>query len=260
MEILKSSFNEIVQFYKNYIGSGMVFYLFLASLLYLVFAEKRKQTRTVLVMAPIAIMLLFSFPPFKMLFDVLGLDSETYYRILWTLPMGVVIAYAGVKLFEEYVWVGVAVMCVLVIYTGTYVYKNPNITIAENGYHIPQMVVNVCDVILPEEGSNKDRVWAVFPSEFIHYVRQYTDVICMPYGREALVDRWEFEYPLKDLMEASKIQTDKLAESVRNSWCEYVILSVNKNYTEPMEDYGFELVDTVNGYNIYRDTESDQVE
>lgn len=58
---------------------------------------------------------------------------------------------------------------------------------------------------------------------------------------------------LKDLMEASEIQTDQLAESVRNSWCEYVILSVDKEYTEPMEDYGFELVDTVNGYNIYRD-------
>ncbi len=253
MELLSDNLDVIIQFYKNYIGNGFVFYLFLASLLYLVFTEKRKQIRTVLVIAPITIMLLFSFPPFKVMFDLLGLDSETYYRILWLLPMGIIIAYAGVKLFEEYVWVGVAVMCVLVIYTGTYVYKNPNITKAENGYHIPQVVINVCDVILPDEESDKDRVWAVFPSELIHYVRQYSDVICMPYGREALVDRWEFEYPLKDLMEASKIQTEELVESVRNSWCEYVILSVNKKFTEPMENYDFELVETVNGYYIYRD-------
>ncbi len=253
MELLSDNLDVIIQFYKNYIGNGFVFYLFLASLLYLVFTEKRKQIRTVLVIAPITIMLLFSFPPFKVMFDLLGLDSETYYRILWLLPMGIIIAYAGVKLFEEYVWVGVAVMCVLVIYTGTYVYKNPNITKAENGYHIPQVVINVCDVILPDEESDKDRVWAVFPSELIHYVRQYSDVICMPYGREALVDRWEFEYPLKDLMEASKIQTEELVESVRNSWCEYVILSVNKKFTEPMENYDFELVETVNGYHIYRD-------
>ena len=223
-------------------------------MLYLLFAEKRGNTKTILVFSPIVIMMLFSFPPFQMLFELLGLDSETYYRILWLLPMGIVIAYAGMKLFEEYVWVGIAVMCALVIYTGTYVYKNPNITKAENGYHIPQMVINVCDVLLPEEGSDKDRVWAVFPSEFIHYVRQYSDVICMPYGREALVDRWEFEYPLKELMEAGKIQTEELAEALRNSWCEYVVLSVNKEYTEPMEDYGFELVDTVNGYHIYRDS------
>lgn len=253
MELLSDNLDVIIQFYKNYIGNGFVFYLFLASLLYLVFTEKRKQIRTVLVIAPITIMLLFSFPPFKVMFDLLGLDSETYYRILWLLPMGIIIAYAGVKLFEEYVWVGVAVMCVLVIYTGTYVYKNPNITKAENGYHIPQVVINVCDVILPDEESDKDRVWAVFPSELIHYVRQYSDVICMPYGREALVDRWEFEYPLKGLMEASKIQTEELVESVRNSWCEYVILSVNKKFTEPMENYDFELVETVNGYHIYRD-------
>lgn len=254
MEALRNSWDIILQFYKNYIGNGLVFFLFLASLLYLLFAEKKSYTKTILVFSPIVIMVLFSFPPFQLLFEVLGLDSETYYRILWLLPMGIVIAYAGVKLFEEYVWVGVAVMCVLAIYTGTYVYKNPNITKAENGYHIPQMVINVCDVILPEAGSDKDRVWAVFPSEFIHYVRQYSDVICMPYGREALVDRWEFEYPLKELMDAGKIQTDELAEALRNSWCEYVILSVNKKYTEPMEDYGFELVDTVNGYDIYRDS------
>jgi len=254
MEMLRNSWNTILQFYQNYIGNGLVFFLFLASMLYLLFAEKKRNTKTILVFSPIVIMMLFSFPPFQMLFEALGLDSETYYRILWLLPMGIVIAYAGVKLFEEYIWIGVAVMCVLVIYTGTYVYKNPNITKAENGYHIPQMVINVCDVLLPEEGSDKDRVWAVFPSEFIHYVRQYSDVICMPYGREALVDRWEFEYPLKELMEAEEIQTDELAEAVRNSWCEYVILSEGKTYTEPMEDYGFELVDTVNGYHIYRDS------
>lgn len=258
MEFLIDSWNDIIQFYKNYIGTGYSFYLYIMALVFLVFAEKRKHIKTILVIAPIVLLILFSFPPFKLLFDVIGLDSETYYRILWLIPMGITIAYAGVKLFEKYIWVGIAVMCVLVMYTGDYVYDNVNITKAENGYHIPQMVVNVCDVILPEEGSDKSRAWAVFPSEFIHYVRQYSDVICMPYGREALVDRWEFEYPLEDLMEAEVIQTKELSEEVRNNWCEYVILSVNKEYTEPMEDYEFELIDTVDGYHIYRDTQVKQ--
>lgn len=258
MEFFIDAWNTILQFYKNYIGTGFSFYLYLAALVFLLFTEKKKQTKVVLVIAPLAILVLFTLPPFKMLFDILGLDSETYYRILWLLPMGITIAYAGVKLFEKYIWAGIAVMCALVVFTGSYVYKNPNITKAENGYHIPQMVINVCDVILPEEGSGKTRVWAVFPSEFIHYVRQYSDVICMPYGREALVDRWEFEYPLKDLMEAEVIQTEELAKEVRNSWCEYVILSEHKSFSEPMEDYGFETVDIVNGYTIYRDTQTEQ--
>ena len=258
MVFFVDTWNTILQFYKDYIGEGYIFYVFVAAFVFLLLTEKRKQTKTILVIAPLVILALFSFPPFKMLFDVVGLDSETYYRILWLIPMGIIIAYAGVKLFEKYIWVGLAVMCALVIYTGTYVYDNVNITKAENGYHIPQIVINLCDVILPEEGSDKSRVWAVFPSEFIHYVRQYSDVICMPYGREALVDRWEFEYPLEDLMEAEKIQTKELATEVRNCWCEYVILSENKRFSEPMEDYGFELVETVNGYNIYRDAEIEQ--
>lgn len=257
MEIIIHNWNTILQFYKNYIGNGLVFYLFAAAMIFLIITEKKKQTKTILVIAPLAILILFSLPPFKMIFDMLGLDSETYYRILWLIPMGIVIAYAGVKLFEKYIWLGIAVMCVLVAYTGDYVYDNVNITKAENGYHIPQMVVNVCDVILPEEESGKDRVWAVFPSEFIHYVRQYSDVICMPYGREALVDRWAFEYPLENIMEASVIKTEELAEEVRKAWCEYVILSEKKKFTEPMEEYGFELIDTVNEYNIYRDSEQE---
>lgn len=95
MDLLLNSWNEILQFYKNYIGNGAIFLLYLAALLYLIFAEKKKQTRTILVSAPVAVMVLFSFPPFKLLFEVLGLDSETYYRILWLLPMGIIIAYAG---------------------------------------------------------------------------------------------------------------------------------------------------------------------
>lgn len=256
MEFFINTWNTILQFYKNYIGTGYSFYLYLAALVFLLFWEKRKQTKVILAVSPLVIIALFTFPPFKWLFDVLGLDSETYYRILWLLPMGITIAYAGVKLFEKYVEAGLVVMCALVIFTGSYVYKNPNITKAENGYHIPQMVMNVCDVILPEEGSDKDRVWAVFPSEFIHYVRQYSDVICMPYGREALVDRWAFHYPLEELMEAETIETKELSEEVRKNWCEYVILSEHKQFSEPMEDYGFELVDTVNGYRIYRDIQT----
>lgn len=258
MELFIDSWNNILQFYKNYIGNGLSFYLFVVAFVFLLFTEKRKQVRTILVIAPLVIILLFTFPPFKMLFDVIGLDSETYYRILWLIPMGITIAYAGVKLFEKYIWVGIAAMCLLVAYTGSYVYDNVNITKAENGYHIPQMVVNVCDTVLADAGEDESRVWAVFPAEFIHYVRQYSDVICMPYGREALVDRWAFHYPLEDLMEAKLVETDKLAAKVRESWCEYVILSENKKFTEPMEDYGFEVVDTVNGYNIYRDSEIEQ--
>lgn len=258
MEFFIDTWNTIVQFYINYIGEGYSFYVYVAALVFLLLTEKRKQTKTILVISPIAIAVLFSFPPFKMLFDVIGLDSETYYRILWLLPMGITVAYAGVKLFEKCIWAGLAVMCALVIFTGSYVYKNPNITKAENGYHIPQIVINICDEILPEEGEDKSRVWAVFPSEFIHYVRQYSDVICMPYGREALVDRWGFEYHLKNLMEAETIDTQELTKEVRNCWCEYVILSELKPFSEPMEDYGFELVDTVNGYHIYRDTEMEQ--
>ncbi len=258
MGMFVESWNHIVSFYQNYIGTGYLFFVFIAALVFLFFTEKKKQVRTILVIAPIAIMVLFTCPLFKMAFDVIGLDGETYYRILWVLPMGITIAYAGVKLFEKYVLAGVAVMCALVVLCGVYVYDNANISKAENGHHLPQVVINVCDTILANEAEDIPRVWVVVPAEFIHFVRQYTDVICMPYGREAFVDRWEFHYPLEELMEAEVIQTKELTAEVRKWWTEYVVLHETKTFTEPMQDYGFELVATVNGYNIYQDIQTEQ--
>lgn len=250
--------NDILQFYKNYAGGGYLLALFAAAWIYLVFKEKNKQVRAVLIFAPLTVLALFSLPPFMAVFHAVGMDKETYYRILWIVPMGIVTAYAGARLFGKYTWLSLGVSAVLVALAGKYVYSSQNINIwkAENRYHIPQMVINVCDVIEPEE-EGVALVWAVFPSEFIHYVRQYSSSISMPYGREALVDRWGFDYELMDLMEAETIRTSELAEHIRLNWCEYVVLSENKVFTEPMEEYGFELIDTVDGYRIYRDAEKE---
>ena len=66
--------------------------------------------------------------------------------------------------------------------SGKLVYSSPLFSRAENTYHIPQVVVDICDAI-EVEGRE---VMAAFPDEFLLYVRQYSPVICMPYGRESL--------------------------------------------------------------------------
>ena len=83
---------EIVTIFQNYCGSGWYPVLFLAALLYLLVTEKKKQIRVVLVESSLVITVLFFLPFTKTIMNLLG-EGETYYRILWLLPMAVVIAY-----------------------------------------------------------------------------------------------------------------------------------------------------------------------
>ena len=51
-------------------------------------------------------------------------EAGTYYRILWLLPMTVVIAYAGVKLIGRHTRIGLAAMVIVLVLGGEYLYKS----------------------------------------------------------------------------------------------------------------------------------------
>ena len=80
-------------------------------------------------------------------------------------------------------YVGITLAIVLFTISGSLIYRNPNFQKAENAYHVPQSVVDICDTI---EVPGRE-VMAAFPGELLQYVRQYSNVICMPYGRDIMV-------------------------------------------------------------------------
>lgn len=274
-------FQPIIDIWKAYAGTGSLLVLFLLSLFYIWKKEERKEIRNLMVWGSVLIAVGFSCPLFRKIFVRL-LDSETYYRVLWVLPIGVATAYAGMLLLREdkepavgeitgdkektipfrrkrRLWVqpvGLVVLAAVVALSGSLVYKSTYISKAENAYHIPQVVVGICDEILPEEGGEGEdgKVMAVFPSELIHFVRQYSSDVMMPYGREMLVERWGNERELFDLMEAETYDVEWVADKAIQNYCRYVILNSYKPKTEPMENYDYELIRVVEPYEIYRDT------
>lgn len=274
-------FQPIIDIWKAYAGTGSLLVLFLLSLFYIWKKEERKEIRNLMVWGSVLIAAGFSCPLFRKIFVRL-LDSETYYRVLWVLPIGVATAYAGMLLLREdkepavgeitgdkektipfrrkrRLWVqpvGLVVLAAVVALSGSLVYKSTYISKAENAYHIPQVVVEICDEILPEEGGEGEdgKVMAVFPSELIHFVRQYSSDVMMPYGREMLVERWGNERELFDLMEAETYDVEWVADKAIQNYCRYVILNSYKPKTEPMENYDYELIRVVEPYEIYRDT------
>lgn len=243
---------EIVTIFQNYCGSGWYPVLFLAALLYLLVTEKKKQIRVVLVESSLVITVLFFLPFTKTVMNLLG-EGETYYRILWLLPMAVVIAYAGIRLFGKHYRIGFVLLALVLVLTGKSVYDSPYLSKAQNRYHIPNSVIAICNEILPAE--EEERVWAVFPQELIYYVRQYTSEVQMPYGREMLEVSWEWNWdthPIYKIMREDTIDLDALSPLLTEYNCQYLILNKSVLYTGDPQKNGLTKIADIEAYELYR--------
>lgn len=243
---------------KLYGGNGFLLLLFLISAIYLLIAEKSVKKKIMLGIIPLIFFVGFLFPVTKIVYVAVFDDgSDTYYRLLWLIPMYVVIAYAACKVVftlkkAMYQRIAIVAMVTVIAVTGSLVYLSPNITWAENAYHIPDSVIDICDVIAPE--NDEPRVRAAFPSELVHFVRQYDTDILMPYGREMVVTQWDYYNPVYEVMEKPEIiDAEALLEATRETKCSYIILSENRKINKDLTELGLELVTTLHGYNIYSD-------
>ncbi len=249
-------FLESVVIFKNYMGFHQhryLAFLYLGILLYLWFAEKDRHRRAVFVYAPTLLLVMFFCPLFRKLFVRLLDDSETYYRLLWLLQMSLVSAYGVIRLCAAHRRIGTALACLLILFGGDYVYDSEHISKAENAYHLPQETVDIAEMIEPPEG----RITALVPADLIYYIRQYSSNIELPYGREMLISRWAYHHPMYEAMEeAEVIETETFVELAREYPCAYIILKEDRETTEPLTAYGYEVYGQVDEFVIYRDLET----
>ncbi len=258
--------SEALNLFREYMGTGLLTVWFVLSLAYLWVREKDESVRILFVYMPVVVLLLYFNPLFAELVFRMA-EEEIYYRILWLLPVTLVNAYTVLHIFGQ-AWgrqtaggkkarlkkgfaCGGAVlgMGAVLAVSGSYVYSNPNFVKAQNFYHVPDSVVHICDAILVPGRE----VMAVFPLELVQYVRQYTPLVCMPYGREMMVERWNYDSDLCTAMEAEEVDMEELAALVRQEDCHFCILRADKVILGDPKDYGWILVDEIDGYVIYRD-------
>ena len=169
-----------------YFGNPVLPVLLLVSAIYIIVCEKNLKKKILLGVLPIVILAGFLFPVTKMVYVAAFDEGETYYRVLWLMPMYMVIGYAVCRLAFSFgvKWkqrVALVVALVAVVLSGSLVYLNENMSMAENMYHIPQYVIDVCDVVRPAEGEARVRV--ALPSNppyLVHYARQYDTDILLP--------------------------------------------------------------------------------
>ena len=243
---------------KLFFGNPLLAVLLVASSIYIIVTEKNLYKKILLGILPVVILVGFLLPVTKIVY-VAAFDegSDTYYRVLWLLPMYMVIGYALCKLifsFESKMKqrIALVVSIVVVVLSGSLVYLNQYMSPAQNLYHIPQNVVDICDEILPAEG--EPRVRAAFPSELVHFVRQYSTNILMPYGREMVVTQWDYYNLVYDVMEKPEvIDAEELVDATRQTGCRYIVLANDRKIDKNLTTLGLKLIKTVDKYYIYED-------
>ena len=245
--------NEVITMYRDYGGTGMMLILFIIALVYLCITEGRRDVRMLILYPSLAILVLFICPLIAWAMDSIFSGEEVYYRLLWLVPMGLMIAYAGTKLAMQYKKNCVVIAALIIMFCGRLVYSNALYEKAENQYHLPEAVPKICDLI-EVEGRE---VRAVFSAELIPYVRQYSATVVMPYGRELTVERWGNTDTLYEAMEADVVDMKKVAELAKERECHYIIMSENRVWDGDLEDYGYNCIGEADGYKIYLDPEAD---
>ena len=249
--------SDVIAPFQSQMGTGLIVIWYLLSLVYLFLKEKRKEIRILFLYVPIILLLLYFNPLFAKCFRTV-IDSEIYYRILWLLPVTVVIAYVCVCIygslsgFKKNIFA--LVMAGLFMVSGSFIYSSPFFHKAENSYHVPDDVVEICDAInVPGR-----EVMAVFPMELLQYIRQYSPTVCMPYGREVQVERWpgrlgDYEELYTAMEEQEDVVLEQLVPLTRDAGCHYVVIRKDKEIVGETADWEWELFYEAEKYVVYRD-------
>lgn len=241
---------EAVQIFQKYMGTGLIVIWFLAALIYVLLNEKQRPKRILFVYMPVIMLLIYFNPLFvRVFFSVV--ESEIYFRMWWLVPVIIVIAYAAVCICDRLRGRAKGIFAVtvvaLIVLSGKLVYSNPLYSRAENSYHVPESVVEICDaIVVPGR-----EVMAAFPSELILYVRQYAPRVCMPYGRD---DMGKYYNAFYHAMEEEEIDLEVIMPFANEKLCHYLIFRDDKEILGSPQDFGLDFFERIDGYVIYRNS------
>lgn len=244
----------IIEDFAKYNGKSGLVVLFLLSLIYLWIVEKDKRIRTILVYLVTALCVVFVCPVYAMIAK--KIDSEIYYRVLWTIPVGVLFCYSVMKLVSNLKKpvskVVVFLLAVLVIViNGDFVYTKTMHFKATNKYHMPEVVMHVSDALAMDQYTPH----VAMPAELLPFVKQYSAEFYTAYGRNILEPQWSFSNALYDAMEAPQYDLELVAKRAREENCFYVLLNSSKPQIGSIEEQNYVYLDFIDGYYLYMDAQ-----
>jgi hypothetical protein len=255
--MLKEYFLSNIEVFVKYCRKGVLPVIFIAAAVYITAVEKVKWKKMILGILPLLVTAAFFIPLTRVVFEIMTDEEGTYYRILWLLPMGIDIAYGACLFFDRHRRLGLCFTCATVMAMSGFslVYKDTAIIKkAENRFHIPNSVIEICNMIMPAE--NEGRVRAAFPPELVYFVRQYDTNIMMPYGRDYVEAQWNWWNAVCAQMNVTPEHgyiMEELLQATRETKCRYLILNRSIPCDREPEELGLTLYGQTPEYSVYLD-------
>ncbi len=237
-----SGVESIIQMLHQYFGKNALLVIAFVALLY--WTRKSENRKRYIACVVVLFVILLNDIVFGLIVKV-G-ESETYYRILWILPVTLLAAYLGIELWSELSgWkrIGIAALILGFVWINAVPSWASWVNIPSNVYQMDDEVLEIADII--EAHSGGERVNIIDDYTISWHIREYNDNLCDP-GAE--------DYYLRLIISEECVTFSK--EEVENAaWLaqtDYVILQKEKvEANAALVNAEFELVGSSDNYNIY---------
>lgn len=258
--MLLETFQMIRRIYEQYSGTGLHMVLFWLCLFALsVGAVKHKNKKNkILIFISLGVFILFACPLTARFIIQYCIEEETYWRLLWLLPVPLVTAYAitegiwHVKLKKPWMRRILACVCaVAVILTGSFVLSREQFSWPVGAEKLPEPVMEVCKAIDEAALQNQDLEKCVLAEDtLVSYLRQYDGSMKMPYGR--IVMRGLKKKRLHKVLNNPECNYKLLTNLARKNGCNYLVLYTARFYDSQVPEGTCMYIAQIGEYTIYR--------
>lgn len=254
-------FKLTLQKYNEFQGGGAQMAVFWLSVL-LLFADSRyRKNRQIsgLLRYILLFVIVFFCPISAGIIMKYCIGNLVYWRMLWLLPEVVVIAYIFTRLTMDTGGIRrvLAVLgCIgLMMATGTGFYQIIRPVKGANADNLPDASIDICEFLeQSREQFGDEEIRVIVPDELVCSIRQYNATIKMPYGRDVL--KGESTHPIHDVLVQSPLQSELLAYRAEQYGCNYLVYPISEDggVEKELEQAGFECLNQVRGYSVFRIT------
>lgn len=242
----------ILDSYAKYTADAIVQLLVIGSIIFLLIKEKKSENR-LLAYYSIVLIAAVCFPIIAYIITKIT-GASVYWRVFWLIPSVIIISLSATKLIEQLgkksqqrIWF-LAILIAIMI-GGKSVYRSGNFEKSTNMYKLPQEVIELCEMVAPDEGTTK----MIVPETIISYIRQYNPNIKLLYGRNIGKDYQKGKrYRVLLQLNSSDPDYEYITTYTKKKQCIFVVLDNTTNDLSEMEKYGYEFFGSTLHYSVYK--------
>lgn len=244
--------------WKQYWGENLLFIVLAGLSLLYILLSKEKENKKIFLGYFIIAGLLFACPVTAKLFSAM-MGELVYWRTLWVLPFGILMAYAFAGLVtkcreKSLGFVVALILAAAIIFGGNCVYSSETFEKTHNAQKVPDMAAAVCEILKKEKTQEKP-VRLLTTSWLATYIRVYDADILMPFGRRGDGIANGTDKKLYELMEQEVPDQDQVVTYARkNQWKYIAYYSRDPAIKEQFEQDGYEFLGQAEYYFVFKDS------